>query len=180
GINDGDYIYVDANSVDRPYRGWKPNDPFYKVARLMVRARYNPAYPYHTTMMKHAPYVATEKSVKAHETRSDGMALSNDGYLSNFRYGSQQSITRSWLMPMHMTDTLFHKKKAAMTFMHGGEADNHTVNTVPKETLVKITKAEDGGLGAKGIWEPARTGFSPANESKFMKLYIVGGTIKVS
>ena len=178
-INDGDYIYVDANPVDRPYRGWKPNDPFYKVARLMVRAKYNPAYPYHTTMMKHSTNVATEKSVKAHETRTDGMAMSKDGYLSNFRYGSQQSITRSWLMPMHQTDTLFHKKKVFMGFMHGGEADNHVVNTVPKETLVRITKAEDGGLGAKGVWEPARTGFTPANESKFMKLYIGGGTTTV-
>ena len=37
GINDGDYIYVDGNPVDRPYRGWKPSDPFYKVARLMIR-----------------------------------------------------------------------------------------------------------------------------------------------
>jgi nitrate reductase alpha subunit len=179
GVNDGDYIYVDANPVDRPYRGWKPNDPFYKVARLMVRAKYNPAYPYHTTMMKHSTNVATEKSVKAHETRKDGMAMSKDGYLANFRYGSQQSITRSWLMPMHQTDTLFHKKKVYMGFMFGGEADNHVVNTVPKETLVRITKAEDGGLGAKGVWEPARTGFTPANESKFMKLYIGGGTTTV-
>jgi nitrate reductase alpha subunit len=178
-INDGDYVYVDANPVDRPYRGWKPNDPFYKVARLMVRAKYNPSYPYHTTMMKHATYVATEKSVKAHETRKDGMAMSPDGYLSNFRYGSQQSITRSWLMPMHQTDTLFHKKKVFMAYMHGGEADNHVVNTVPKETLVRITKAEDGGLGAKGVWEPARTGFTPANESRFMKLYLGGGTTTV-
>ncbi|MFV1974414.1 MAG: molybdopterin-dependent oxidoreductase [Candidatus Scalindua sp.] len=179
GVNDGDYIYVDANPVDRPYRGWKPNDPFYKVARLMVRAKYNPAYPYHTTMMKHSTNVSTEKSVKAHETRKDGMAMSKDGYLANFRYGSQQSITRSWLMPMHQTDTLFHKKKVYMGFMYGGEADNHVVNTVPKETLVRITKAEDGGLGAKGVWEPARTGFTPANESKFMKLYIKGGTTTV-
>ena len=37
GINDGDYVYVDGNPVDRPYRGWKPSDPFYKVARLMIR-----------------------------------------------------------------------------------------------------------------------------------------------
>ncbi len=179
GVNDGDYIYVDANPVDRPYRGWKPNDPFYKVARLMVRAKYNPAYPYQTTMMKHSTNASTEKSVKAHETRKDGMAMSKDGYLANFRYGSQQSITRSWLMPMHQTDTLFHKKKVYMGFMYGGEADNHVVNTVPKETLVRITKAEDGGLGAKGVWEPARTGFTPANESKFMKLYIKGGTTTV-
>jgi nitrate reductase alpha subunit len=53
------------------------------------------------------------------------------------------------------------------------------VNTVPKETLVRITKAEDGGLGAKGVWEPARTGFTPANESKFMKLYLGGGTTTI-
>ena len=25
GINDGDYVYVDGNPVDRPYRGWKPS-----------------------------------------------------------------------------------------------------------------------------------------------------------
>src|SRR3989475_692043 len=27
GINDGDYIYADANPADRPDRGWKPRDP---------------------------------------------------------------------------------------------------------------------------------------------------------
>jgi nitrate reductase / nitrite oxidoreductase, alpha subunit len=72
GINDGDYVYVDGNPVDRPYRGWKPSDPYYKVARLMIRAKYNPSYPYHVTMAKHAPYVSTPKSVKGHETRPDG------------------------------------------------------------------------------------------------------------
>ena len=36
GINDGDYVYVDANPADRPYRGWKEDDPFYKVAPLHV------------------------------------------------------------------------------------------------------------------------------------------------
>jgi nitrate reductase alpha subunit len=175
GIADGDYVYVDANPADRPYRGWKPSDPFYRVARCMLRVKYNPAYPYHAVMMKHAPYIATERSVKAHETRPDGRALSEDtGYQSNLRYGSQQSITRSWLMPMHTTDTLFHKAKIGMTFMFGGEGDNHTVNTTPKETLVKITKAEDGGLGGIGRWEPGTTGFTPGNETEFMQKYIQG------
>src|SRR5574337_1559274 len=67
------------------------------------------------------------------------------GYQSNFRYGSQQSCTRDWSMPMHQLDTLFHKQKTSMSFIFGGEADNHAVNTVPKETLVKITKAEEIG-----------------------------------
>ncbi|MBI4442693.1 MAG: molybdopterin-dependent oxidoreductase [Acidobacteria bacterium] len=180
GINDGDYVYVDANPADRPYFGANPSDPFYRVARCMLRVKYNHAYPYNIVMMKHAPYIATEKSVKAHETRPDGRALSeNTGYQANLRYGSQQSITRNWHMPMHQTDSLFHKAKVAMNFIFGGEADNHAINTVPKETLVRVTKAEDGGMGGKGIWKPATTGFSPDNESDFMKLYLTGQLIKV-
>jgi nitrate reductase alpha subunit len=179
GVEDGDYVYVDANPADRPYVGAKPDDPFYKVARLMLRVKYNSAYPYHIVMMKHGTYIATEKSVKAHETRPDGRALSEGGmYQANFRYGSQQSVTRNWHMPMHQTDTLFHKAKVFMSFIFGGEADNHAVNTVPKETLVKVTKAEDGGLGGKGIWGPATTGFTPANENEIMKKYLSGGFTK--
>lgn len=180
GIGDGDYVYCDANPADRPYRNWRPSDPRYKVARLMVRAKYNPAYPYNTTMMKHAPWIATEKSVKAHETRQDGRALSADtGYQSNFRYGSQQSITRDWSMPMHQTDTLFHKKKIAMKFMFGGEPDNHGVNTVPKETLVKITKAEDAGIGGRGLWDPVKTGLTPGNENAMSKRYLKGQLVRI-
>ncbi len=180
GINDGDYVYVDANPADRPYIGAKPDDPFYRVARCMLRVKYNHAYPYNIVMMKHAPFIATEKSVKAHETRPDGRALSaNTGYQANLRYGSQQSLTRNWHMPMHQTDSLFHKAKVFMGFIFGGEADNHAVNTVPKETLVRITKAEDGGLGGKGVWAPATTGYTPDNETEFMQRYLAGEVIKV-
>jgi nitrate reductase alpha subunit len=80
---------------------------------------------------------------------------------------------------MHQTDTLFHKKKVSMEFMFGGEADNHALNTVPKETLVKVTKAEDGGLGGKGPWKPALTGMTPAHENDFMLRYMSGKTIGV-
>jgi len=178
GISDGDCIYVDANPADRPYKGADPKDPFYKVARLMLRAKYNPAYPYHVVMMKHGTWIATEKTVKAHETRADGRALSETGYQANFRYGSQQSITREWAMPMHQTDTLFHKAKGGSKFIFGGEADNHYINTVPKETLVKVTKAEDGGLNAKGKWQPATTGHTPDNESEQMMRYLRGDYVK--
>ncbi|MBI1930267.1 molybdopterin-dependent oxidoreductase [Candidatus Poribacteria bacterium] len=180
GINDGDYVYVDANPADRPYIGWKPDDPFYKVARCMLRVKYNPAYPYNVVMMKHSPFIATERSVKAHETRPDGRALSEGtGYQANLRYGSHQSLTRNWHMPMHQTDTLFHKTKAKMGFLFGGEADNHAINTVPKEALVKVTKAEDGGMGGKGVWSPAKTGYTPDNESDFMKKYLEGELVTV-
>ncbi|HWP48045.1 MAG TPA: molybdopterin-dependent oxidoreductase [Candidatus Limnocylindrales bacterium] len=180
GINDGDYVYVDANPADRPYIGAKPNEFFYRVSRCMLRVKYNHAYPYNVVMMKHAPFIATEKSVKAHETRPDGRALSeNTGYQANLRYGSQQSITRNWHMPMHQTDNLFHKAKTFMGFIFGGEADNHALNTVPKETLVRITKAEDGGMGGVGIWFPATTGFTPDNENEFMQRYLAGELINI-
>ncbi|MBI2060935.1 MAG: molybdopterin-dependent oxidoreductase [Nitrospirae bacterium] len=175
GVEDGDYVYVDANPADRPYVGWKKDDPFYKVSRLMLRVKFNPAYPYHIVMMKHGPFIATERSVKAHETRPDGRALSaGTGYQSSFRYGSQQSLTRGWLMPMHQLDSLFHKAKVRMGFLFGFEADNHGVNTTPKETLVKVTKAETGNFA------PAKSGRAPAQEDPFMQAYLAGDLIKIA
>jgi nitrate reductase alpha subunit len=171
-------VWVDANPLDRPYPGWDPNntsDPFHKVARLMLRVKFNPAYPYHVLMAKHGYWLSTQKTVLAHETRPDGRAVSADtGYQSSYRYGSHQSVTRDWAMPMHQTDTLFHKSKISMSFMFGGEADNHAINTVPKETLVKVTKAEDGGMGGIGIWAPATSGMSPGNEDDAMQAYLAG------
>ena len=82
-------------------------------------------------------------------------------------------------MPMHQLDRLFHKSKAKMNFVYGYEADNHAINTVPKETLVKIAKAEDGGLGGQGIWAPATTGFIPSEESPFMQKYLRGETVEI-
>jgi nitrate reductase alpha subunit len=174
GLKDGDYVYIDANPADRPYLGATPSDPFYKVSRLMLRCTYNAAYPYHVIMMKHGSFIATEKTVKAQQTRPDGLSLTDEGYISNFRFGSQQSVTRNWHMPMHQTDTLFHKTKAYMGFLFGGEADNHAINTVPKECLVSITKAEDGGLGGKGQWKPGMNGMSPDAENDVMKKYLEG------
>ena len=179
GIEDGDYVYVDADPQNRPYRGWDAKDPFYKVSRLKLRLRYNPSYPYHVLMMKHGAWMATEKSVKAHETRPDGRAMSeNSGYQASFRYGSQQSLTYGWQMPMHQLDSLFHKSKAKMEFLFGYEADNHAINTVPKETLVKITFAEKGGIDGRSRLEAVNTGYTPANENDFMQKYLNGEIVK--
>ena len=175
GIEDGDYVYVDADPQNRPYRNFDIKDSFYKVARLKVRCRYNPSYPYHVIMIKHGAWMSTEKSVLAHESRPDGRAQSKDtGYQASYRYGSHQSVTYGWQMPMQQLDSLFHKAKAKMGFLFGYEADNHAINTVPKETLVKITFAEKGGLRGKGKLEVVKTGFTPANENEFMENYIAG------
>jgi nitrate reductase alpha subunit len=181
GLNEGDYVYVDANEIDRPYIGWRNDTGFRKKAfRCMVRVVFHPGLPYNFTILKHTGWIATERSVMAHESRPDGRALAADtGYQASYRYGSHQSITRNWMMPMHQTDTLFHKKTGGMGFIFGADVDNHAINTVPKETLIRIVKAEDGGLEGQGVWKPATSGYSPGTSSEFNERYLRGSFISV-
>ncbi|MFV2069140.1 MAG: molybdopterin-dependent oxidoreductase, partial [Pirellulales bacterium] len=181
GIHEGDYVWVDANDEDRPYIGWKEDDgPRHKAFRCLVRVKYNPGLPYNFTIMKHTGWIATERSVKAHETRPDGRALAAEtGYQASYRYGSHQSITRNWMMPMHQTDTLFHKKTGVMGFTFGFDVDNHAINTVPKETLVRVTKAEDGGIGGVGLWKPGESLYGPGKETSQNQQYLAGGFVVV-
>ncbi len=181
GLKEGDYVYVDANELDRPYIGWKDDaGPRHKAFRCLVRVVVSAGLPFNFTIMKHTGWIATERSVKAHETRPDGRALAADtGYQASYRYGSHQSITRNWMMPMHQTDTLFHKKTGAMGFLFGADVDNHAINTVPKETLVRITKAEDGGIGGVGPWKPAKSGYGPSAKTPQKMKYLLGELTKV-
>jgi nitrate reductase alpha subunit len=82
-------------------------------------------------------------------------------------------------MPMHQTDTLFHKQTGAMGFVFGADVDNHAINTVPKETLIRITKAENGGLGGKGVWKPATAGFSPGSDTPQNTAYLTGALTRI-
>jgi nitrate reductase alpha subunit len=178
-LENGDWVWIDANPADRPYVGATPDDPFYEAARLMARVSYNPSYPPGVTMIKHAFYMATPRTVRAQKTRADGRALADTGYQSSFRHGSQQSLTRGWAPPMHQTDTLFHKRAGAMGFVFGFDVDNHAINTVPKETVVRITKAESGGPDGVGVWSGATTGKSPGGEDRFMQLYLGGQLVTI-
>ena len=82
-------------------------------------------------------------------------------------------------MPMHQLDSLPTKKKHVHALKFGFEPDNHAVNTTPKSTLVRIQKAEDGGIGARGPWEPVRTGFTPAQENEWMLKWLKGESVKI-
>lgn len=179
GLENGDWVWIDANPADRPYIGASPEDPFFEAARLMARVSYNPSYPPGVTMIKHAFYMATPRTIDAQKTRPDGRALADTGYQSSFRHGSQQSLTRGWAPPMHQTDSLFHKKAASMGFVFGFDVDNHAINTVPKETVVRITKAESGGLDGARVWSGATTGHSPGGEDRFMQRYLTGQIVTV-
>ena len=52
-----------------------------------------------------------------------------------------------------------------MGFVFGFDVDNHAINTVPKETLIRITKAEDGGIGGKGVWEAGDARLRPGSDT---------------
>ncbi len=175
GVEDGDYVYIDADPQDRPFRGFKKDTEEYKVARLMLRARYYPGTPRGITRTWHNMYGSTFGSVKGQATREDGLAKNPEtNYQSMYRFGSHQSATRAWLRPTQMTETLVHKTMFGQGMEKGFAADIHCPTGAPRESFIKITKAEKGGLGGVGTWRPAALGYRPTYENKAMKEYLKG------
>ncbi|MBI3008536.1 MAG: molybdopterin-dependent oxidoreductase [Candidatus Omnitrophica bacterium] len=173
GIEDGDYVHIDGDPEDRPYRGWKEGTEEYKVARCMMRARYYRGLPRGIARSWFHMYVATFGSVKAHETNPDKLArnpLTN--YQAMFRYGSHQSATRAWLRPTLMTDSL-GKDYFGQVIGKGFEADVHCTVGAPKESFIKLSKAENGGIDHP-LWRPAALGFRAGYENEAMKKYLKG------
>jgi nitrate reductase alpha subunit len=176
GIEDGDYIWIDADPEDRPYRGWKKTDEDYKVMRMMTRARYFTAIPRGVLLMFFNMYQASHGTVRAHERNPDGLAKNPEtNYQAMSRYGGHQSCTRAWLGPTLMTDTLVRKGSFGQLIGKGFEPDVHCVCGAPKESIVKVTKAEAGGIGGEGLWRPASLGYRPTYENDAMKRYLEGG-----
>ena len=181
GIKDGDYVYLDSHPLDRPYAGRKGEDPFYdEMSRLLVRAKHNPSYPRGMLNIKHSLHGTTHSSLRAQQQNPEGTAINSRGYIPTVRAGSQQSCVRSWLNPTQMTGSLVHKDYFTHRLVKGYTIDIHTPTGAPKESLVKVTPAEDGGLGGKGTWEPASTGFSPGDENADMKRFLGGRFVKIT
>jgi len=178
-LEDGDYVWIDADPEDRPYRDVKPGTEEAKLARLLLRVRFYPGTPRGIARTWHNMYGATFGSVRGHESRTDGLAKNPEtNYQAMYRYGSHQSATRAWLRPTLMTDSLVHKDLFGQVVMKGFTPDVHCPVGAPREAFVKITRAEPGGLSAEGLWRPAQLGFRPTYESEGMKAYLKGGFIK--
>lgn len=179
GLEDGDYVYVEADPGDRPYRNWKEGTEDHKVSNLVLRVRYYPGTLPHVTRSFFHMYTATHGSVEGHEKRKDGLAKNpRTGYQAMYRYGGHQSATRAWLRPTLQTESLARKNYAGQMIGKGFEADVHCVVGAPKESFIRLRKKEDGGIGGKGLWRPARLGFRFGYENDAMKLYLVGGYVK--
>ena len=102
----------------------------------------------------------------AHESRPDGRAVSEDtGYQASFRYGSHQSLTRDWSMPMHQTDSLFHKSKDAQHFVFGYEADNHAGTPCRRRRSSGSSSPRQADCADKAIGSRARPGARPGSRA---------------
>ncbi len=175
GINDGDYVWMDADPQDRPFSGWKEGTEEYKVARCLLRARYYLGIPRTVARSFHNMYVATFGSVQGHEENPDGLARSpTTGYQAMFRYGAHQSATRAWLRPTLMGEDVARKNFFGQEIGKGYEVDIYTVNGAPKESFVKFTGAEPGAPDG-GLWRPAALGMRPGYESPGRLTYLAGG-----
>jgi nitrate reductase alpha subunit len=178
GVNDGDYVWIDADPEDRPFRGWQKDKKNYAFARLLCRARYYPGTPRGVTRMWFNMYGATPGSQQGQQERKDGLAKNpRTNYQAMFRSGSHQSATRGWLKPTWMTDSLVRKGMFGQEMGKGFAADIHCPTGAPRESFIKITKAEPGGIGDEPLWRPTKLGIRPRNESDAMKRYIAGDFI---
>lgn len=179
GINDGDYVWCDGDPEDRPFVGFKDADADdKKVARWLVRARYNPSIVRGVGRSWFHFYIATHGSVEGHENRPDKLAKNpRTNYQAAYRYGSHQSVTRAWLKPTLQTDSMVRKAAAGKVVGKGFHADVHCVVGAPKESFVKIKDAEPGGETGAGKWYPAEQGWRPGNPNPAMTKYLSGDYI---
>jgi len=181
GIEDGDYVYIDADPKDRPFHHWQDHPEWYKVCRLLCRARYYPGTPRGVTRMWHNMYAATFGSVAAAAESPIGLAKTKDtNYQALFRSGSHQSCTRSYIKPTWMTDSLTVKGLFGQEITQGFVVDVHCPTGAPREAFVKITHAENGGINGNRLWRPAQIGMRPGYESETLKRFIAGEFIDIA
>lgn len=95
-----------------------------------------------------------------------------------FRSGSHQSATRGWLKPTLMTDSLVRKELFGHAMGKGFLPDSHCPTGAPRESFVKITRAEAGGMNGNGAWRPVTEGFRQGVENEAFQRYLTGGLIR--
>jgi len=76
-----------------------------------------------------------------------------------------------------MTDSLVRKAIAGQQIGKGFLPDVHCPTGAPREAIVKITKAEPGGIDGQGLWRPAKLGLRPHYEGKALQQFLQGGFI---
>jgi nitrate reductase / nitrite oxidoreductase, alpha subunit len=175
GIEDGDYVWIDSDPEDRPFRGFQENAKDYDYARLLCRARYYPGTPRGVTRMWFNMYGATPGSRA--DTFSAGRTGQerSDPVPGHVPFGLAP-VGHARLAETDLDDRLAGPQEHVRPIGRQGLPTRHHCPTgAPREAIVKITKAEPGGLDGQGLWRPAELGIRPAYESAAMKKYLSGG-----
>ena len=176
GIEDGDYVWIDGDPEDRPFRGWQKNKKDYDFARLLCRARYYPGTPRGVTRMWFNMYGTTPGSRKGRPERGGRLGQERTHQLPGHVPLRLAPVGHARLAETDLDDRL----AGAQNDCSGKPSARASCRTciaprAPREAIVKITKAEPGGLDGQGLWRPAALGIRPLYESAEMKNYLAGG-----
>ena len=173
GIVDGDYVWVDADPQDRPFAGFENRPDDYRVGRMLIRARASNNTPPGVAKIWFNMYGSSHGTVRGAKELASGLARNpSTGYQSLYRSGSHQSVTRSWLKPTLLTDTLVRKNLMGQALGKGFAIDVHGAIGAPREAMGRITRAEPGGIGGSGAWRPVTLGLRPARPGAAMKKFL--------
>ena len=77
-----------------------------------------------------------------------------------------------------MTDSLVVKTLLGQRIVQGFVPDVHCPVGAPRESFVKISLAEEGGIDGKRLWRAADLGLRPTYENDVLKQFIAGKFIK--
>jgi len=172
GFEDADYVWVDADPSDRPYPS-ADGDPA-EYSRALMRVRYQPAMPRGVTRSWHNLNQSSHGTAEATPDRT-GLAKNEEtDYVSLYRRGGHQSMTRSWLRPTILTDEMNRKGLMGQSIGKGFSPDVHCANGAPRESFVKFEKEGDAGEDGEGLWRPAEMGLRPTYETETMEQYLDG------
>jgi len=126
-------------------------------------------------------YGSSHGTVRGTKENPTGLARNPETqYQSLYRTGSHQSVTRAWLKPTYLTDSLVRKNLMGQVIGQGFAMDVHGAIGAPREAMGKITRAESGGLGGVGNWRPVDLGLRPMAPSEAMRKFLRAGYIKIA
>ena len=179
GVEDGDYVWIDSDPEDRPFRGWQKN-----AEGLRVRA---PAVP-GALLSRHA--ARRDAHVVQHVRRHAGLGRRAErraptawprtrapNYQAMFRSGSHQSATRGWLKP-----TLDDRLAGAQGHVRpdaSARASCPTCTARPARRASRSSRSPRPSRAAsdgKGLWRPGRRwACGRGTRTDAMQRYLRGG-----
>ncbi len=83
------------------------------------------------------------------------------------------------MTPMDEANMLADHSAARRKYQRSFEPDPPDVDPEAKKCPNRAGRAEDGGIGGRGPWEPVRTDFTPGRKNEFMVKWLKSDRIKI-